>query len=257
MVRFRDLKGQKFNKLLVLENTNKTKNNSFIWKCMCDCGNIKEVTSNHLTRNQIKSCGCLSLGPKPIDMEGRKLGKLLIQSKNIRTDKHYNVYWNCLCDCGKKCVVSGTCLRSKNTRSCGCIKREEASNRTWRGCGEVSATLFCRTKNSARIRNIEFNITIEDMWNQYLKQGGKCNISGENITLIKKGNIKDIANQTASLDRIDSKKGYTVDNIQWVHKIIQRMKMDIVQDTFIKWSGIIYLNNKERVDDLIRNGKPN
>lgn len=38
---------------------------------------------------------------------------------------------------------------------------------------------------------------------------------------------------TASIDRIDSSKGYTKDNIQWVHKNVNIMKMDQTMDQFL------------------------
>ena len=31
-------------------------------------------------------------------------------------------YWKCKCDCGQETIVQGTCLRSGNTKSCGCAK---------------------------------------------------------------------------------------------------------------------------------------
>ena len=42
-------------------------------------------------------------------------------------------------------------------------------------------------------------------------------------------------NRTASLDRIDSKLGYTSNNIQWVHKDLNYMKSDLDQSVFIEW----------------------
>ena len=39
---------------------------------------------------------------------------------------------------------------------------------------------------------------------------------------------------TASLDRIDSSKGYTIDNIQWLHKDINKMKWDFSQEKFLE-----------------------
>ena len=38
---------------------------------------------------------------------------------------------------------------------------------------------------------------------------------------------------TASLDRIDSSKGYTKDNVQWVHKDINYIKRDLSDSEFI------------------------
>lgn len=39
---------------------------------------------------------------------------------------------------------------------------------------------------------------------------------------------------TASLDRIDSNRGYTQDNVQWVHKDVNKMKMDLNQQIFVE-----------------------
>ena len=49
-------------------------------------------------------------------------------------------------------------------------------------------------------------------------------------------------NRTASLDRIDSNKGYTIDNVQWVHKDINKMKMDLEEDVFIDNCKLIIEN---------------
>ena len=42
---------------------------------------------------------------------------------------HNRAKWECLCDCGKKIVVSGTNLRSGNTRSCGCLAQGQRARR--------------------------------------------------------------------------------------------------------------------------------
>lgn len=51
--------GDKFNKLIVLEKTNRRLNRSIIYKCKCDCGNIAYVKSTNLIKGYTKSCGCL------------------------------------------------------------------------------------------------------------------------------------------------------------------------------------------------------
>jgi len=40
--------------------------------------------------------------------------------------------------------------------------------------------------------------------------------------------------QTASLDRVDSRKGYVVGNIQWVHSMVNMSKNKYPQDKFIE-----------------------
>lgn len=53
-----DLTGQKFGRLLVLEHVG-TIGSRAVWKCQCDCGNIKDVTSQHIKDGHARSCGCL------------------------------------------------------------------------------------------------------------------------------------------------------------------------------------------------------
>ena len=48
--------------------------------------------------------------------------------------------------------------------------------------------------------------------------------------------------KAASLDRIDSKKGYTEDNVQWVHKYVQRMKNAFSEKRFLEVVKIIHNN---------------
>ena len=47
---------------------------------------------------------------------------------------------------------------------------------------------------------------------------------------------------TASLDRIDSKKGYTIDNVQWVYKKINMMKQNYDQKEFVNLCCLIAEN---------------
>lgn len=59
-IHYVDIKGQKFNKLTVLEKTDKKKiNGSVIWKCRCDCGNITYANYSDLKKNLVMSCGCI------------------------------------------------------------------------------------------------------------------------------------------------------------------------------------------------------
>ena len=54
----KNLKNKTFGKLKVIEMTDKRKHGSVVWKCLCECGNTVEVTTNCLTRGKTKSCGC-------------------------------------------------------------------------------------------------------------------------------------------------------------------------------------------------------
>lgn len=65
-----NLIGQKFGKLLVLEETlERTNSGNVIWKCKCDCGNICKVSSSCLIQGNTSSCGCInySIGERNIE----------------------------------------------------------------------------------------------------------------------------------------------------------------------------------------------
>jgi hypothetical protein len=55
----KDLTGQRFGKLTVINHTNERSNRSVMWVCQCDCGNMASVSSKNLSTGTTQSCGCL------------------------------------------------------------------------------------------------------------------------------------------------------------------------------------------------------
>lgn len=43
--------------------------------------------------------------------------------------KNGRTYWRCQCDCGNKIIISSCNLRTGNTKSCGCYRKEKTSER--------------------------------------------------------------------------------------------------------------------------------
>lgn len=60
IMRKRDLKGIRFERLVALREHPVRKNGSICWVCKCDCGNKTIVTSTKLRIGHTRSCGCLS-----------------------------------------------------------------------------------------------------------------------------------------------------------------------------------------------------
>ena len=56
-----DIAGNRYGRLVAIENTGKKKNNNFIWKCKCDCGKIVDVPTGLLTTGNTRSCGCINI----------------------------------------------------------------------------------------------------------------------------------------------------------------------------------------------------
>lgn len=139
------------------------------------------------------------------------------------------------CSCGTISEISSATAnspRSKRCTSCGYKKISEDMS-----YGKIHHTYYLQLKNAANRRKISFMISMEDMWNQYQKQEGRCALTGLNLTLTNSNHLRD---QTASLDRINSSKSYTADNIQWAHKHANKMKMDLQEEDFFRIIKQIY-----------------
>lgn len=68
--------------------------------------------------------------PRFKDITGQRFGKLVAVSHADSRGKM--MYWVCQCDCGKIRNVRGSCLRSGETKSCGCSRRR-GGTRTYHG----------------------------------------------------------------------------------------------------------------------------
>lgn len=55
----RNLKNQRFGRLIAIYPISKGVNKHVIWLCHCSCGNLTKVRSNSLLSGDTKSCGCL------------------------------------------------------------------------------------------------------------------------------------------------------------------------------------------------------
>ena len=56
----RDLAGQRFGRLTVLEHVGTIRGRRASWSCRCDCGAAVVVVSAELLRGKTRSCGCLA-----------------------------------------------------------------------------------------------------------------------------------------------------------------------------------------------------
>lgn len=111
-------------------------------------------------------------------------------------------------------------------------KKSKIINYNKRACNDIHMNYWVSLKTGAKRRNLEFLISIEYGWQLFLNQNKKCAIS--NIDLNFRISCSDKKSQTASLDRIDSSKGYVEGNVQWVHKKINTIKWDLDQKEFIE-----------------------
>lgn len=142
--------------------------------------------------------------------------------------------YSCVCECGDHYQVQANHLRDGKTkacRKCNGVRLRNSNSPHWKGWGEIPGFAWSKILREAENRSLSVEITIQDAWNLFVRQGGVCKLSGLPIAF-RKSHASEAA--TASLDRIDSSKGYTLDNIQWVHKDINRMKNMFDQKWYFK-----------------------
>ena len=89
---------------------------------------------------------------------------------------------------------------------------------------------FKKIRETCERKGRSFDLTPEYLVDLFYKQKGRCVYTG--IKLVFGIPTRKILG-TASLDRIDSSKGYIEGNVQWVHKHINMMKQAYSHDYFV------------------------
>lgn len=170
---------------------------------------------------------------------GQKFDHLTIVS--LSDKKNNGKLAKCQCDCGNfhnRNLIS--LLRTQNSllriNHCGCLRGAEGYR-----FGKIPNDAICGWRNGAKSRDIKWDIDLNHLADLFNKQKEKCAITGMDITF---GSVFHKIERTASLDRIDSNKHYYIENVQFVHKDINKIKWDSDLDSFIQWCKIIAEFNK-------------
>lgn len=284
----KDITGNRYGRLVVLKENGRTKQGKTKWECLCDCGNIKTVAREHLTRGHTKSCGCITEERRVHnfkDRTGEKYNKLTFV-KYIGDKK-----WLFKCECGNTIIARGASITSGKTKSCGCLSRTpkipdrigfkingcEVINKKIRHTGNVMWLIECgaghifyagdkaissgdlkcnRCERHIKIRNenrtevmlnreyvksvkyrhrkkgfdIKGVITYEEF--KYIV-ARPCYYCGKEFSKIlrdveksRKVQVTNTIVKICGIDRVDSSKGYTIDNVVSCCDICNRMKLD-------------------------------
>tara|TARA_R110000751_G_scaffold45158_4_gene102773 strand:+ start:1189 stop:1875 length:687 start_codon:yes stop_codon:yes gene_type:complete len=178
------------------------------------------------------------------DLTDLRFGTLTVIREELSSEKTTAKYvsWLCVCTCGEQCFVPTSQLL-RGQRFCPTCRKQDISVRLYKGYEEISKDFFTTIRNGAKRRSLEFSITIEQIWELFIEQDRKCAISDVDLGFNTYNN--EYTETTASLDRIDSSLGYVQNNIQWVHKTLNRIKSDLNEEDFIRWCCLVS-DNQER-----------
>jgi len=175
-----------------------------------------------------------------IDLTGKRFGRLIVIERS-GSDKRGNSMWLCKCDCGTEKVIRGEKLNSGQTKSCGCLMRELIGRKLPFGIANMRAKIRAYKKR-AKARGLKYNLTEEQFAEITQKNCYYCGAKPNNISKDSKSYGEYIYN---GIDRIDSNKGYTIDNVVPCCKICNIAKGVLTMQEFREWVIRIYNNLKK------------
>lgn len=199
----KDLTGQKFGRLTVIERAGSDKKWQARWKCLCDCGKETVVTTNQLTSGRTKSCGCSTFN----NLVGKHFGRLTVIER--AENEGNKIYWKCRCDCGNEVVVHGRDLKYGFVKSCGCKKIRRIVRNAYSG--------KCTSSTWTSIKYRCFNPRATN----YHNYGGRgITMYPEWIDNFKAfhdyvSQLPHFGEKGYSLDRIDVNGNYEPNNLRW------------------------------------------
>lgn len=172
--------------------------------------------------------------PQPIEkLIGKRHGKLVIvgEGERYRTYKpngHVKAVirkFICKCDCGAVVEVMSTNLRGKD-RGCGCGRIKHGYGVGWPKGYDLAQKyktpwypMWKHARDRAKGKKLEFTITPQNVCDA---MADYCPVLG----LEMKASDKYYWDASPSLDRIDSSKGYTPENIWVISARANRIKSD-------------------------------
>ena len=201
------------------------------------------------------------------DLKGMKFGRLTAIDY-LGSNKHGKSVWNCKCDCGNYKQVVSSNLINGFSQSCGCIKKEQLSDR-FKKHGMTGTRIYrawrnmkdrCYNKNNKDYCNYgERGITVCDDWNydfQCFYNWAMNNGYSEDLTI----------------ERIDVNISYSPNNCKWIlmkeqsanRRSNHYITINGKTKTISEWSSISGLNRetiRRRInrgitgEDLIRKGR--
>jgi len=260
--------GMKFGKLTVISKAKSILGGKTVkrfygaWTCRCDCGTLKIVKTNDLNRGSVSSCGCLYDEFGRSYQPGQRFGRLI-------TISYRDGKWLCVCECGEHIDVPTDKLTNGNTKSCGCLKSEISSQKS-------NKLIESRRQNEPRIASAR------RVWKGYCLRDKECMITIEEFLTISQQNCfycgiipstkynyfatpssrsSEKSKQEGlfiynGMDRIDSSKSHTIDNIVPACQICNRAKNDRSTEDFLSWIDNLRVTDFHPID-IIQSDFPN
>lgn len=202
-----NLTGSSFGELTVISfhgflHPDNKKDRKPAWLCRCSCGKEFVIRAAALNcKNHTSSCfecARAANGLKYNNLIGKRFGRLLVESKAERPDvSNGSQYWNVVCDCGTRKIVSTSTL-NRSAVSCGCYNKENASKvHTTHGLsGDHSE--YNKMRRSDPVENLKHKVGVS-VRKQLLSVGKKKSGSVWSVLPYNPTELKNILSHCGSL----------------------------------------------------------
>jgi hypothetical protein len=144
-------------------------------------------------------------------LAGQRFGRLLVVRHTDERNKYKQIMWECICDCGKHKLVSTSHLTTGNTKSCGCLWKERHREAVRLPVGEAAFRRLYRSyRRNSEQQKREFDL---DPTNFRQLTSSDCFYCGSGLTNLLSEKPFNGDYPYNGLDRTDTNKGYTPDNV--------------------------------------------
>lgn len=238
-----DLVGERFGRLTVIRAAGLNKHSQSLWDAHCDCGSEKKrVCISSLKSGTVKSCGCLRKEAwKDRPSRNIKDGKFTCSLCKGRLDLSRKAKgrgnYRCVdCDAVYKSAHYAA-NRPDYLRRASVYQKENRAHlndlTNSRRRREPAAYLFGLARRRARVRGIEFTISLSDVVIPDL-----CPVLGIPLDSKKPGKRGFPLHASPTLDRFDNTKGYIPGNVAVISWRANSLKKDAEceeLEALVKW----------------------
>jgi hypothetical protein len=186
------------------------------------------------------------------DIKDKTFGRLKVTEFSHTQDK--KSYWFTKCACGNTKLVRGGDLSSGKTKSCGCLKSQSTVDFNHRTKTKIALDTFSVVwqsyKRGAKNRDLDFHISKDEF---YTLTQQNCTYCNQPPSQERKPRVKGKLNSFIynGIDRIDSKKGYTLDNCTACCKLCNMMKRNLSVAEFVVHIKRIHAYQKGRWNKVV------
>ena len=182
---------------------------------------------------------------RPVEISGHRYGRLTVIERVGSSDTGKSL-WRCVCECGNEVRTTAGNLRSQIATSCGCSRSGARIENRREALEKYIYQRFLR--GTAIQRGIDWNLTFSEALSLSRQPCFYCGCDPIGIVKderYRKGKIvktSDTVIRWNGLDRIDSKGGYSPDNVVPCCRHCNVAKSDRTIEEFMEWSKNLYGN---------------